>query len=54
MLILDAEETSTDGATTTMIEQYESLTLGIAVEGKFVLALCSRLLGGTVYDALVR
>ncbi|NVE01196.1 trypsin-like peptidase domain-containing protein [Massilia sp. BJB1822] len=52
MLILDAEEVSTDGQTTTLIEQYESLALGISVEAKFILNLHSKLLGKTIQSWL--
>lgn len=52
MLILDAEETSTDGKTTTLIEQYESLVLGISVQARFILGLHSRILGGSIHDFL--
>lgn len=54
MLILDTEETSTDGKTTTIIEQYESLALGISVRARFVLGLYSKLLGSSLHDFLFR
>lgn len=54
MLVLDAEETSTDGKTTTLIEQYESLALGVSVQAGFVLGLHSRLLRCSINDYLSR
>lgn len=54
MLVLDSEETSTDGKTTTLIEQYESLALGVSVQAGFILGLHSRLLGCSLNDFLIR
>ncbi len=52
MLILESEEVEKTPATTRVVEQYESLSLGIAVPGRHLLNLRSRLLGGTFAEYL--
>lgn len=48
ILVLDTEETSTDGKTTKLIEQWDSLSLGISVQSCVVLNLQSKLLGNSI------
>ena len=53
MLVFRSEERLTHGAVVAAVEQYEALTLGIAVEAKAVLTQTSTLLGKTIREHLV-
>ena len=53
MLVFRSEERLTHGAVVAVVEQYEALTLGIAVEAKAVLTQTSTLLGKTIREHLV-
>lgn len=53
MLVFRSEERVTEGVVATTVEQYEALTLGIAVEAKTVLAQTSTLLGKTIREHLI-
>jgi hypothetical protein len=54
MLVLETEEIEQQDSTRTVVQQYESLTLGIAVQAKEVFSLKSQLLGGTFGEYLER
>jgi len=53
MLVFRSEERVHEGTTATTVEQYEALTLGIAVEASTVLAQRSALLGKSIREHLV-
>jgi hypothetical protein len=51
MLVYKSEERVTEGQTT-IVEQYETLTLGIAVQSRSILPLRSEILSGSIGDFL--
>jgi hypothetical protein len=54
MLVLSSEERVTTPSATTIVEQYDRLRLGIAVQGPHLRTLSSRLLGLTIGEHLAR
>ena len=54
MLVHDSEEVEESTGTKTILEQYESLTLGIAVRAADIVSLSSRILGTSVGQFLSR
>ena len=52
MLILDSEEINEEDNSRTILEQYESLSFGIAVQAKDIFNIYSQMLGSTIYDYL--
>jgi hypothetical protein len=48
MLVFASQETVQESRETTRVEHYESLSLGIATQGPFIMSLESRLLGTTI------
>ncbi len=52
MLVFRSEERDKNGDTVTAVEQYESLTLGIAITASEIIALPSKLLGSTIDEHL--
>ncbi len=52
MLVFDSQEVERSSREVVRVERYESLSLGVAVHGREILATKSRLLGGTIRDHL--
>lgn len=50
--VFRSEERVSDGSSATIVEQYEALTLGIAVEASTILTQTSKLLGKSVREHL--
>jgi hypothetical protein len=53
MSILETEEVSDDGSSRTVVQQFESLTLGIAVQAAEVFEMTSELAGGKLGEHLI-